>query len=127
MYAIRSYYGTSVFMGPGYSSTHVALVNRLHCTLRAMLTRSSEMTTDWVRHVPEVVRAYNDCPHPGTGFSPTELMLGWRTKDDIDVALGLRLRDGAQDIDDYLVDRITSYNVCYTKLLRADCRTNFCN
>ena len=23
--------GTSVFMGPGYSSTHVALVNRLHC------------------------------------------------------------------------------------------------
>jgi len=52
----------------GYWSTHVALINRGHRTIRQILAKCQETGEDWVDKIPLVTRAYNTSVHPSTGF-----------------------------------------------------------
>ncbi|MCA9368054.1 DDE-type integrase/transposase/recombinase, partial [Candidatus Kaiserbacteria bacterium] len=54
----------------GYWSTHVALVNRAHRTMRSLLAKCCEGEEDWVTKLPIITCAYNHSIHPATGFSP---------------------------------------------------------
>jgi hypothetical protein len=68
--------GASISLSPGYSSTHVALVNRLHRTIREILAKCATDDTDWVDSVWIATRAYNGTIHPVTGFSPAFILNG---------------------------------------------------
>jgi hypothetical protein len=54
----------------GYWSTHVALVNRGHRTMRSLLAKCCAENEDWVTKLPMISSAYNHSVHPATGFSP---------------------------------------------------------
>ena len=54
----------------GYQSTHVALVNRAHRTMRSLLAKCCANDEDWVTKLPMITSAYNHSVHPATGFSP---------------------------------------------------------
>jgi hypothetical protein len=54
----------------GYWSTHVALVNRSHRTMRQLLAKCCVGEEDWVTKLPMITSAYNNSIHPATGFSP---------------------------------------------------------
>jgi hypothetical protein len=68
--------GSSVSLSPGYTSTHVALVNRLHRTIREILAKCATDDTDWVDSAWIATRAYNGTCHPATGFSPSMILNG---------------------------------------------------
>jgi hypothetical protein len=68
--------GAKLSLSPGYSSTHVALVNRLHRTIREILAKCSSDDADWVDSVWIATRAYNGTIHPVTGFSPAFILNG---------------------------------------------------
>ncbi|MCA9368462.1 transposase family protein, partial [Candidatus Kaiserbacteria bacterium] len=57
-------------ISPGYSSTHVALINRLHRTIRELLAKSVPEGDDWVDSAWLATAAYNGSVHPATGFTP---------------------------------------------------------
>ena len=108
--------GIELNLSSGYSSNHVALVNRLHGTLRAMIARANEAPeVNWRVVLPYVVRAYNETAHAATGYPPGELMFSGKMRTVLDGILGLRLATAAQDFEVNLADcdriyRYASYN-----------------
>ena len=123
--------GIIVNLSPGYSSNHCALVNRAHRTLREMVLKSTTEYPDWEELLPYVVKAYNDSPHPATGFAPSELLLGLKPYLKVDDILGMRIKPTAVDKEDVIsqlhLKRKRAYEVIKEKndesLLRA--RANF--
>lgn len=62
---------------------------RFNRTLLNMLgTLKDDQKEDWDQHVAELVQAYNNSPHPSTGYTPYFLMFGRHAKLPIDVMLG---------------------------------------
>jgi len=97
--------GIELNLSSGYSSNHVALVNRLHGTLRAMIARANEAPeVNWRVVLPYVVRAYNETAHAATGYPPGELMFSGKMRTVLDGILGLRLATAAQDFEVNLAD-----------------------
>jgi len=91
--------GTAVHLPSGYSATHVALVNRLHKTLRSMLVKSRLATGDWLTALPVIMQAFNDTVNPATGYAPMELMMYKRTRTPVDNLVGFQLSGIADDIE----------------------------
>ena len=94
--------GTEIHPGPGYSSNHVAIVNRFHRTLREMFAKMSEQVDDWVEAIPYVLRAYNATAHPATGFPPASMVMGTEPLLNIDLSIGVSLRTADLDRKDRL-------------------------
>lgn len=62
---------------------------RFNRTLLSMLgTLRDDQKEDWDQHVAELVQAYNNTPHPSTGYTPYFLMFGRHAKLPMDVMLG---------------------------------------
>ena len=57
-------------ISPGYSSNHVAIVNRVHRTLKELFAKLTGKGDDWTKEIARVTLAYNTMRHPATGFSP---------------------------------------------------------
>ena len=91
--------GTAVHLPSGYSATHVALVNRLHKTLRAMLVKSRVASGDWLSALPVIMQAFNDTVNPSTGYAPVELMMYRKTRTPVDNLVGYQLSGAADDIE----------------------------
>lgn len=62
---------------------------RFNRTLLSMLGTLAEVQKeDWDNHVAELVQAYNNTPHPSTGYSPYFFMFGRHAKLPLDMMLG---------------------------------------
>ena len=81
--------GITASISQGYWSTHVALINRGHRTIRQLLAKCTEEGEDWVDKIPLVTRAYNTSIHPATGFSPYFMLFGQEPAREIDKWLPL--------------------------------------
>jgi len=104
--------GIEVNLSAGYSPNHVAVVNRLHSTLRTMIAKSAGLEgMNWVRILPYVVRAYNDTVHPLTGYTPGELMLSAKTRGIIDALVGCKLVVAAADMEEEIVRGERAYKL----------------
>jgi transposase InsO family protein len=57
-------------ISPGYSSNHVAIVNRVHRTLKELFAKLTAKGDDWTKEVARATLAYNSVRHPATGFAP---------------------------------------------------------
>jgi hypothetical protein len=68
--------GAHLSLSPGYSSTHVALINRLHRTIREILAKCATDDSEWIDSVWIATRAYNGTVHPVTGFSHSFILNG---------------------------------------------------
>ena len=89
--------GTEVDLSPGYQSNHVALVNRMHRTIREMLLKSTKDFPEWEYLLPYVIQAYNASPHPSHRLAPKEVLLGIRPRVQIDRLIGARIKPTAAD------------------------------
>ena len=64
-------------------------VERWHRSLNTMLGKVVSLhQTDWPRHLPFVVNAYNTTEHTSTGFTPYFLLYGREQRTPIDVMMG---------------------------------------
>lgn len=62
---------------------------RFNRTLLSMLgTLRDDQKENWDQHVAEMVQAYNNTPHPSTGYAPYFLMFGRYAKLPMDIMLG---------------------------------------
>jgi len=98
--------GIRVDLSPGYSTKHVALVNRLHRTLREMILKSMTATDSMQALLPYVLCAYNSTIHPATGFAPAEIITGQLPYTKIDEMIGARVKPMASDKNDPITDII---------------------
>ena len=96
--------GVTGFLSPGYSSTHVAPVNRLHRTLREMLAKAMQEHMEWSRILPYVVIAYNESKHPATGLSPKEVVFGEQPWTKINAMIRAKVKITAIDSHEYLCE-----------------------
>ena len=96
--------GISLHISAGYSTTHVALVIRLHRTLREMLIKSCNQTDDWVSILPYMLNGYNQTPHMSTGFPPVQVLTGRMPRIKIDRILGMRLKPSAIEYSEALIN-----------------------
>ena len=71
-------------LSPGYSSNHVALVNRVHRTLKELFAKMTAKETDWTKQIARVTLAYNSVTHPATGFPPYFLFHARRPNTSLD-------------------------------------------
>ncbi len=56
------------------------VVERLHGTLKPMLAKASLRGIDWVRFLPLALFALRQMPHRDSGFSPFDLVYGFRVR-----------------------------------------------
>ena len=61
------------------------VVERMHGTLGAMLTKASSLGLDWVGQVPFALFALRSSPNRDTGFSPFELIFGHHVRTPLDI------------------------------------------
>ncbi len=86
-------------------------------------TLKDDQKEDWDQHVAELVQAYNNSPHPSTGYTPYFLMFGRHAKLPIDVMLGRE--DGFLGTVDSWVHHhhkrlVTAYNQAENKCRRLN-------
>ena len=74
-------------------------------TLRLYCKKSQK---DWDVHLPYILLAYRSSIHASTGFTPSEMMIGWNPKLPIDLVYGAHTQEGAPDPDEY-VERQQKY------------------
>ena len=68
-----------------YHAMGNGITERFNRTLLNMLgTLETSQKTDWKKHIPSLVYAYNSTPHESTKISPYELMFGRKAKLPID-------------------------------------------
>ena len=95
-------HGITLYLSPGYSPNHVAVVNRFHRTLREMLAKTSEQISDWVDALKYVVPAYNCTTHPAVGFAPREIIIGENGRLKLDQIIGVTIRPSDIEKADYI-------------------------
>ena len=61
------------------------VVERMHGTLNAMLTKASRLGLDWVGQVPFALFALRSAPNRDTGFSPYDLVYGRHIRTPLDI------------------------------------------
>ena len=61
------------------------VVERMHGTLGAMLTKASALGLDWVGQIPFALFALRSNPNKDTGFSPFQLVYGHRVRTPLDI------------------------------------------
>ena len=61
------------------------VVERMHGTLGAMLTKAASLGMDWVAQVPFALFALRSSPNKDTGFSPFELVFGRSVRTPLDI------------------------------------------
>ena len=59
-------------------------VERMHGTLKSVLGRCVEDKVDWVGHVPLALYVLRQMPHADSGFSPFDLVFGFRVRTPLD-------------------------------------------
>ena len=89
--------GITLHISPGYSTTHVSLVNRMHRTMREMLVRTRMEANDWAKCLHHIIQAYNNTVHPALGFTPTEVIYGNKPWTKTDKAIGIKIKPTAGD------------------------------
>ena len=78
------------------------MVERFNRTLKSMLRkRAAEFGSQWDRHLPALLWAYQNAPHDATGEKPSFLLFGWDCRSPTEAAL-LPVSDaGPTIIEDY--------------------------
>jgi len=61
------------------------VLERLHATLEAMLSKASAKGLDWVRQLPFAIFALRQAPNRTTGYSPFELVYGHNVRTPLDL------------------------------------------
>ena len=61
------------------------VIERVHSTLGAMLTKAKSQGLDWVAQVPFALFALRSAPNRETGFSPYELVFGKQVRTPLDI------------------------------------------
>ena len=61
------------------------VVERMHSTLGAMLTKASNQGLDWVGQIPFAMFALRSAPNRDTGFSPFDLVYGRHVRTPLDI------------------------------------------
>ena len=61
------------------------IVERMHGTLNAMLTKAARQGLDWVGQVPFALFALRSAPNRDTGFSPYDLVFGKHMRTPLDI------------------------------------------
>ena len=56
-----------------------------HTRVDTLAKLVNDQQTDWDEHIPLILMAYNSAKHRTTGFSPNELITGWKSKLPIDL------------------------------------------
>jgi transposase InsO family protein len=97
-------HGITLYLSPGYSPNHVALVNRFHRTLREMLAKTANQIADWVDALQYVVLAYNCTSHPALGFAPREVLIGENGRLMLNQMIGVTIRPADIERADYITD-----------------------
>ena len=87
------------------------VVERMHGTLKPMLTKASQLGLDWVGQLPFALFALRSAPNRDSSFSPYQLIYGHRVRTPLDI-----LHQGWADLSfeelnteewsDWLVDRL---------------------
>ncbi len=76
---------TAVRTSPYHPQTD-GLVERFNQTLKSMLRKFvADTGRDWDKWLPFVLFAYREVPQASTGFSPFELLYGWRFQGPLDL------------------------------------------
>ncbi len=60
------------------------MVERMHGTLKGVLGRCAEEKVDWVGQVPLALYVLKQMPHSDSGFSPFDLVFGFRVRTPLD-------------------------------------------
>ncbi len=76
---------TAIKTNPNHPQTD-GPVERFNQTLKNMLRKFvSDTGRDWDKWLPFLLFAYREVPHASTGFSPFELLYGWRVQGPLDL------------------------------------------
>ena len=117
-----SKHGINLYLSPGYSPNHVAVVNRFHRTLREMLAKTSNQISDWVDALQYVVLAYNSTTHPALGFTPREVVIGENSNLMIDQIIGVTIKPADIERADYISNLDIARSEIQKKVLDAQKR-----
>ncbi len=74
------------------------VVERLHGTLKPMLTKASLKGIDWVRFLPMALFALRQMPHRDSGLSPFDLVYGFDVRGPLDIVYAGWMDDACEGI-----------------------------
>ena len=102
-------------MATPYHPEGNGVVERMHATLGAMLTKAAREGNDWVSQVPFALFALRAAPNRDTGFSPFELVYGRRVRTPLDVIHQGWAQEEFEDLNcgewaDWLVNKLECWH-----------------
>ena len=91
------------------------VVERMHSTLGAMLTKAANQGLDWVGQVPFALFALRSAPNRDTGFSPFDLVYGRHVRTPLDILHQGWAQKDFEDLNtdewaDWLVERLECWH-----------------